>query len=770
MLSNRFRLLLFIMLASSVLALGLFGLGYAPATAQALTQLKLPATPETIQADIVISHTVTVEDPGGRTGYYLSMATIGGKPAMAFHNGTAGQVQFMLANDADGTSWGEPINIRAVTPFASGIVLREINGKPAVIYDDVGTDALTYIQATSADGSSWGTPVTVDQVSPFGTGYIDLEVVAGQPAVSYAYAPLANSNLQLRYARANDADGGSWGTPQILDNSQPIVGAFSQLEVVDGFPAIAYQNSTLGNLMFLRAQDATGSSWGTPQLLANAGTAGQQLTMAIIAGQPAIVYRDGASGDLRYTRATTASGSSWGAPVTLHPFTISGGAPPHLTTINGLPAVAFQTGGAVYFQRANDATGSSWPAPTTIYTGSTSSDGVYYLNLQMVNGRPAIAGQNSLHDAVAYLRADNAAGTSWGSLRLLLGGLVGNDNSLALVGGRPAISYADSLAGGLRYARAADATGTSWETPISVDPTLQTGEGSQLLVVNGQPAITYLGDNGNLRYVRATDAVGSSWPAPQSLIADGAYLPNLAIFTDRPTIVYYDYNASEIRRLRANDADGTTWGSPLTIASLNSNAIDSEDGNLLLFSLNGNPAIVYSDSPNNTIHLIRANDAAGNSWGAPAQVATGGEGDGLSYDFHEDRLALLFYYWDSANSEYQLTYVRATDLSASSWATPVTIHAQSGVNNRPFLTWINGAPAALYVDRQTDQWQLLRSTDASGTSWGTPQPVLPNYGDADILRLDEHAFAFSNGSDALHYLYYQLETQFKLYLPTVIRQ
>lgn len=48
-----------------------------------------------------------------------------------------------------------------------------------------------------------------------------------------------------------------------------------------------------------------------------AGNVGQFTSQAIVNGNPAISYYDVTNGDLKYVRASDASGTSWGTPVTL---------------------------------------------------------------------------------------------------------------------------------------------------------------------------------------------------------------------------------------------------------------------------------------------------------------------------------------------------------------------------------------------------------------------------------------------------------------------
>jgi hypothetical protein len=82
-----------------------------------------------------------------------------------------------------------------------------VNGKPTLSYYDETNGDLKYVKATDADGTAWGTPVTVDSSGSVGQ-YASLAVVNGSPAMSYF--DVSNGNLKwasLVYGEDNDADG-----------------------------------------------------------------------------------------------------------------------------------------------------------------------------------------------------------------------------------------------------------------------------------------------------------------------------------------------------------------------------------------------------------------------------------------------------------------------------------------------------------------------------------------------------------------------------------
>jgi hypothetical protein len=337
-----------------------------------------------------------------------------------------------------------------------------------------------------------------------------------------------------------------WST--IADNSNDR-GQYASLAVVDGRPAIAYYDNTNGDLMYVRAEDVSGSSWGSPLIVASGYDVGRFASLAVVNGNPAIAYFDDTNDDLKYVRATDAAGSTWGTPVTVD----SNGAAGQyasLAVVDGNPAIAYWESGAadLWYVRATDAAGSSWGTPVTV--DSTGSVGLY-ASLAVVSGYPAIAYYDySPNYDLKYVRATNASGSSWGdSVTVDSGGDVGWYASLAVVDGRPAIAYFDNNNKDLKYVRADDASGSSWPTPLTAD-SAHVGQYNSLAVVDGRPAIAYREyEHRALKYVRANDATGSTWGTPLTVDSAGDLggYRSLAEVDGRPAIAYYDNSNGDLR-------------------------------------------------------------------------------------------------------------------------------------------------------------------------------------------------------------------------------
>jgi hypothetical protein len=96
-------------------------------------------------------------------------------------------------------------------------------------------------------------------------------LINGNPAVSY----FDESNGELKYVRASDVSGSSWGTPSMVTvTSSSIVGKHTSMATVSGKPALAYYDETNGDLKYVKAIDVDGTVWGTPVSVDSQGSVG----------------------------------------------------------------------------------------------------------------------------------------------------------------------------------------------------------------------------------------------------------------------------------------------------------------------------------------------------------------------------------------------------------------------------------------------------------------------------------------------------------------
>ncbi len=550
-------------------------------------------------------------DTAINSGYYNSLAEINGRPAIAYFAFNGGELRYIRANDSNGTIWGAPVIVDDDGSNQTGGTpsLLVVNGRPAISYQYITFGDLRYVRANNADGTSWGAPVALDAAGPTTVGeFSSLAIVNGNPAVSY----YDSTNSDLKYVRANDVNGATWAAPVIAD-SAGAVGFYTSLKVVNGNPAISYYDNTNLDLKFVRATDANGSGWSAPQTVASTGSVGAYTSLVIVNGVPAISYYDATNGDLKYVRSGDANGTGWHLPGTADAGAQSGntGQFTSQSIINGNPAISYYdvNTGNLRYMRANDAAGTSWSAPITVV--STGDVGLY-TSLTTVTGRPAIAYYDATNSVIKYIRSNDINGAGWGTPVSVAVQFGATHMTLLVVNGNPAFCYFGPN-DDLDYIRANDVDGTSWPgVAVTLDSLGRVGEHNSMAIVNGNPAISYHG--GSLKYVRATNASGTAWSAPVTVDSGSSGLfSSLVVVNGNPAISYFNDSNLNIKYVRATDTSGTAWGTPLNLDG-------GAGGHNSLAIINGKPAVSYWDEGNHGLQFVGANDASGTTWSAPVIV------------------------------------------------------------------------------------------------------------------------------------------------------
>ncbi len=373
------------------------------------------------------------------------------------------------------------VTVNFPQPYAVAPVVTITRGASSTIINSDAT--LVSTTATGFTARVSGQPVT--HILDIGQGgdKTSLATINGNPAISYN----DTAEGDLKYVRATNASGTTWGTPLTVESAGN-TGESSSLATVNGNPAISYFSQTNEDLKYVRANDASGTTWGTPLTVDSTGSVGRFTSLVIVNGNPAICYLDNTNQTVKYVRANDASGTTWGTPITV----AGGETTPSLAIVNGNPAIVFyqNSTGNLKYVRANDASGTTWGAPITVATGSAVTA---FCSLQVANGNPAISYFDGTNEDLMFVRASDASGTTWGTpITVDSTDNVGRATSLAIVGGNPAISYYDGTHGTLKYVRASDASGTAWGTPLTLSVVSEgnAGQNTSLRVVNGNPAVS----------------------------------------------------------------------------------------------------------------------------------------------------------------------------------------------------------------------------------------------------------------------------------------
>lgn len=243
---------------------------------------------------------MTIDDGmGDNHGISPYMTIVNGMPAISYANedldGFSKGLMYVQASAADGSSWNSPVTVKGPVSGGYGIYnspLAVIDGFPAIAYQSgLNQETVGYIRATDANGTAWGsgTPFFVPQRSGFSLYLMD---VGGLPAMVYDTDNTDNTYWRL----AQDADGGSWNDPVLVYQSDFVDDPGSQprgLVMLDGKPAVLVDQYNANRLVFVRSDDAGGTSWGAPEHVCNTQEFSGQSDMLELGGVPSFLYVSG---------------------------------------------------------------------------------------------------------------------------------------------------------------------------------------------------------------------------------------------------------------------------------------------------------------------------------------------------------------------------------------------------------------------------------------------------------------------------------------------
>lgn len=453
-------------------------------------------------------------DNVGDVGKFASLLLVRNNPAISYYDAANGDLKYIKATNVNGNVWNAPVTVDAGGNVGQYTSLQYVNGNPSISYYDATNQDLKFVRATDVDGAAWSTaPLRLDQTGNVGL-FTSLTVITGNPAIAY----YDGANGDVKYIRSVSINGTDWTTAPLSRDVAGVQGTWNSLQMVGGYPALTYYDITLQRLKYVRATDVNGLTWGNPFILDNTRNAGQYSSLQMVDGLPAVSYYDHTSNDLRFVRASSLSGlfTIWQTPAQALDQTGDVGLYTSLKVIGGNPAIAYYdaTNADLKYVRATNTTGTAWSAPVTV--DAPGNVGKYAALLE-INGNPAIAYYDETNGDLKYAIAADANGTAWAVQAVDAAGTVGLWTTLQLVDGNPAVAYYDTN-GLLKYVRATDATGTTWGIAAVADAAGNVGQQASLQVVNGNPAISYYdATNGNLKFVRATNSTGTVWAAPQVL-------------------------------------------------------------------------------------------------------------------------------------------------------------------------------------------------------------------------------------------------------------
>lgn len=353
---------------------------------------------------------IAVDNDTDNDGQYTSLAIVSGNPAISYYDQTNNNsdLMYVRALDSAGTIWGTPIAVDAdMDDDGRYTSLLVVNGNPAISYHDLTNGNLMYIRADDAIGLSWGDPIAVDNDDDIDGRWISMEIVNGNPAISYQ----DGTNNDLMYVRASDASGLNWEIPIAVDSDEDADGFTTSLKVIDGHPAISYHDRTNGNLMYVRANDASGLSWSSSISVDNdSDIDGEYSSLQVVNGFPAISYFDDTNDNLNYVRAEDIQGTNWGIPIAVDNDSDRDGWTTSLEIVDGYPAICYYdvTNANLNYVRALDVSGSFWGS-VRVVDSDAQNDGLY-CSMAIVDGHPAISYWDATNENLNFVRSSTPTG------------------------------------------------------------------------------------------------------------------------------------------------------------------------------------------------------------------------------------------------------------------------------------------------------------------------------------------------------------------------
>lgn len=422
-----------------------------------------------------------------------------------------------------------PVEVHTTDNVGYYSSVAQIGGYPAIVYYDLTNEELLYRRANDPQGTTWSAPILIESVPNATNPSPSLAEIDGRPAISFGDRATPSDPVELKYIRALDSTGMTWpGTATTLDSS---VGFGTQLLVVQGNPAIGYIKNAAG-IAFLRAADAQGGTWNPSVPVTTLTTAGGDLSMAIVDGNPAVAYRNSLGSSVRFQRADDAIGSTWGSPVVPHPNNVG---QVSMAVVNGRPAIVYWNTfvNDLFYKRADDAQGTSWAGTSVQVYPFVSTK----FDLGFIGGRPVLADGHRLH------YGDDADGTSWTTAQFDPDN--GGDPAITAINGSPATSYRSSSAVDLRFAYFPLPTwqaGTGEVLPV-VAAHVQDGSVQTSSLAAGSVTLDKIAPTGgSAGQILSVNGNGVAWTEPldndpanelQSLMFDGT---DLSLTSDAATV------------------------------------------------------------------------------------------------------------------------------------------------------------------------------------------------------------------------------------------
>jgi hypothetical protein len=401
-----------------------------------------------------------------------------------------------------------------------------------------GTDSNYDLNLFLLDGSG-AQLASSNNVGPNET--INYEFQAGDTGPFYLHVhAVDNSGF---YALNGTCGPALWDTHVIDDSTSSILGTWSVLSYTGGHPGCFYMDGDNADVYFAYSDDADGmGTWTVYPVDVSPSDVGYFMSGGEMNGYPAVAYADMTLGGIKFAVCSTADGSGkWNVSFVDN----EGANDPSIAFVNGYPAVAYEGGSETLFYATNDQhDGTGGWARYPVETGN----GSYYTGLvELISHKPGITYDAYEDNEIHYATCDASNGSGTWTVKVVdTTAMFAYPNlSATLVQGYPAVAYWDSSSNP-RYAvnSAFDGTGSWTAVPVSTSNMPPDMSYMSLAVIDGYPALYYHDDNYDIHYAKSASLDGTGTWLDNVVILQSECRSNSSLgwVNSKPAGVFMDEN------------------------------------------------------------------------------------------------------------------------------------------------------------------------------------------------------------------------------------
>ena len=221
----------------------------------------------------------------------MTATLVDGRPSVAFHDETVGDLRFVQADDAQGVTWPAAVVLDSLGDTGEQAHMLTENGAPFIAYYTPGGLRIRIVNSSLAGGvPQWGVPFTLAPLpgailgglmfSPDNEKWLLVHDTAASQLISASGTSLQNSAF-ITATSGSDND--------LFDSA-----------VINGRTCIAWYDRAAQTIKFLRSLEGAPAAWEAPQEIATGLLAGG-LTLASIDGHAAMAWFDGVQQTVTYS-------------------------------------------------------------------------------------------------------------------------------------------------------------------------------------------------------------------------------------------------------------------------------------------------------------------------------------------------------------------------------------------------------------------------------------------------------------------------------------